>query len=189
MFCESCGAPSGVPYPVLTCRNCSRVSLVNLDEIKRAEREKQDAEKAKKGPDQHILKLTNALKVMLLDKNIRAFLDKNDPKAVEQATKALAPFEPTDEFKDEVTLSRMDCYAGKQRAEVNAYDPELQLEDGIDAPPYVWLQFVEGCGYTVYTVTPDEAEDLAVMLFNHAQIARKRYEHRHDMKPPEKKRK
>ncbi len=61
-------------------------------------------------------------------------------------------------MKTQIKLSRMDCYAGKQRAEVMAGDKD-----------YFYLQFVEGCGYTVYEITPDEAIELGNILINFAK--------------------
>lgn len=56
---------------------------------------------------------------------------------------------------DKVTLSRMDCYAGKWLAEATAHSPDIFDEPG------VYVQFIEGCGYHPYTMTPDEADRLA----------------------------
>lgn len=56
---------------------------------------------------------------------------------------------------DRVTLSKMDCYAGKLLVEAVAHDPNIFDEAGI------YVQFIEGCGYSPYTMTPDEADALA----------------------------
>lgn len=60
---------------------------------------------------------------------------------------------------DAIKLSRMDCYAGKIRAEVLPWE-----NDGLDRVPGLYLQFVQGCGYSPYEMTPDEADQLAALL-------------------------
>jgi hypothetical protein len=42
-----------------------------------------------------------------------------------------------------------------KQAEVLGFDPDINGEPGM------YLQFVEGCGYDVYELTPDEARELA----------------------------
>lgn len=64
----------------------------------------------------------------------------------------------------------MDCYAGKMRAEANPHEPDIFDEPG------VYLQFVEGCGYTVFTLTPEEAEQYADMLKASAKASREAFQ-------------
>lgn len=68
-----------------------------------------------------------------------------------------------------IRLSQMDCYTGKIRAEVNAFGPDIHSQPGL------YLQFVEGCGYDVKTLTPDEAEQLAELLLKSAFRTRKAF--------------
>lgn len=59
---------------------------------------------------------------------------------------------------EKVPLSKMPCYAGNIYVEVTPFSPDLHDNEGI------YLQFVEGCGYDVKTLTPNEAEILAKQL-------------------------
>jgi len=68
-----------------------------------------------------------------------------------------------------LTLSQMDCYAGKMLAECMPFSPDIHKEPGM------YLQFVEGCGYHVYTLTPDEADKLAEMLRQTAEQSRREF--------------
>ncbi len=77
-------------------------------------------------------------------------------------------------MEDSVSLSRMPCYAGLQRAEVIGGEP-YRREGHPDLDPYFYLQFVEGCGYTVYEITPDEADKLAAILTERAKYCRQAY--------------
>ena len=72
-------------------------------------------------------------------------------------------------MKNSFPLSKMDCYAGKQLVEVSDFSPDIHDEPGM------YLQFVEGCGYTVYEITPDEAEKLAALLLAKAKETRKNF--------------
>jgi hypothetical protein len=50
-------------------------------------------------------------------------------------------------------------YDGRlKRAEISAHEPPIH-----DVPG-VYLQFVEGCGYDVYELTPDEADAISKYL-------------------------
>lgn len=53
--------------------------------------------------------------------------------------------------KVSVELSRHDCYAGKERVNVNPFSYDIH-----DVPG-VYLEFQEGCGYDPRELTPDEA--------------------------------
>lgn len=80
--------------------------------------------------------------------------------------------------KSRVILSRMDCYAGKMEIEVMPSDPSLYEEEedrGVIRKPMMYLQRVEGCGYIVMELTPDEADQLADALKLHAVHTRKRF--------------
>ncbi len=63
-------------------------------------------------------------------------------------------------------VSGMECYAGKWWAQVLDHSPDIHNKPG------VYCQFVEGCGYHVYTLNPDEAELLAAMLLQGAAKTR-----------------
>lgn len=65
-----------------------------------------------------------------------------------------------------IELSQMNCYAGKIKAEVLAHTSDIYDEPG------AYAQFIEGCGYDVYTMTPDEADVFADMLKAGAQASR-----------------
>lgn len=69
--------------------------------------------------------------------------------------------------KEYIELSKMPCYAGLQQAEVMFNDGKTFNE-----PPNLYLQFVEGCGYTVYELTADEADKVAEMLVKAAKRMR-----------------
>lgn len=73
-------------------------------------------------------------------------------------------------MSDKVTLSRMDCYAGKFEAEASGHTPDIHDEPG------VYVQFIEGCGYDVYTLTPDEADTLADRIREAAAETRKAFQ-------------
>lgn len=62
--------------------------------------------------------------------------------------------------KETVKLSLMPCYAGSWQAEVMTSTPD----PGESEEPHFYLQFVEGCGYSVYSMTPDEAEKVAMNM-------------------------
>lgn len=79
---------------------------------------------------------------------------------------------------EKMDLSRHDCYAGKMRVEVMDASPELQESPHPQA--YLYLQFVEGCGYSPYELTPQEADHLAHMLQAGAARARKNFCQPHD---------
>ena len=66
--------------------------------------------------------------------------------------------------KDSTPLTRHPTdYSGNfQRLEVMPFSPDIH--DG----PGVYLQSVEGCGYLVYELTPDEARKLAKSLIESA---------------------
>jgi hypothetical protein len=72
-------------------------------------------------------------------------------------------------MKESIKLSQMDCYAGKWRAEVQAKSKDIHDEAGL------YLQFVEGCGYTVFDLTPDEGRELAKILIQKADEAEKEF--------------
>ena len=73
----------------------------------------------------------------------------------------------------EIDLSHHKSYTGgQQQAEVQEFGPDIH--DG----PGMYLQFVDGCGYTVYTLSPDEAEALAKMLTEAAELTRKLFQAR-----------
>lgn len=55
------------------------------------------------------------------------------------------------------------------RAETMSFDPDIH-----DIPG-VYLQIVDGCGYTVYEMTPEEAETVAKMLIASAAETRKNF--------------
>ena len=55
----------------------------------------------------------------------------------------------------------------QQQVEVQEFGPDIHEGPGM------YLQFVDGCGYTVYTLSPDEAEALAKMLTTAAETTRK----------------
>lgn len=57
-----------------------------------------------------------------------------------------------------VILSREDCYAGKRRLEV------------LPVNGYLYLQIVEGCGYTPVEMTAEEAVNLANILLESAVL-------------------
>lgn len=61
-----------------------------------------------------------------------------------------------------IDLSRMDCYAGKWRAEILESTPAPTDPPGTE--PFLWIQFVEGCGYTTFELTPQEAICLGTFL-------------------------
>jgi hypothetical protein len=82
------------------------------------------------------------------------------------------PASQGDPMKEAITLSLMDCYAGKQLAEVMPWGGGM---DGTHVGG-LYLQFVEGCGYTVYELTPDEADALALALVRGAAVARQEKE-------------
>lgn len=73
--------------------------------------------------------------------------------------------------KDSIELSLMDCYAGKERAEIMVFEKE----DGDYDAPGLWLQFVQGCGYTPYQLTANEADKLADILKKGAAKSRKSF--------------
>lgn len=73
-------------------------------------------------------------------------------------------------MSDKVTLSRMDCYAGKFVAEAVAQEPDIFDEEG------VYVQFIEGCGYHVFDMTPDEADTLADRIKEAAAATRKAFQ-------------
>lgn len=73
-------------------------------------------------------------------------------------------------MKTDMKLSRMDCYAGKIHAETMPHEPDIHDEPG------VYVQFREGCGHTVYTMTPDEADEYADMLKVAAAHTRKAFQ-------------
>lgn len=71
----------------------------------------------------------------------------------------------------------MDCYAGKWAVEVMPHEPFLDEKKTIVhmEQPGMFLQFVEGCGYTVFNLTPNEAESLAKILVQGAKATRKAF--------------
>lgn len=172
-FCSTCGAQS--VFPVLTCPRCNArgITLANLDDIRREEDRREDAAKPQtKQETPRVTRMENALNVFLLDKRIRAFLDANDPKSVEQAQDALKT-EVDIKDRDYIYLSQMDCYAGKWRAQaitMGFYD-----QKDIERGPGVYCQMIEGCGYNVYEMTADEAEKFAEILIQTAKKAREEH--------------
>lgn len=70
---------------------------------------------------------------------------------------------------EKVILSLEDGYAGKRYVEIMDSCPE----NTSGSIPYLWFQFVEGCGYTDYRMTPDEADKVADMLKTAAERIRK----------------
>jgi hypothetical protein len=78
-------------------------------------------------------------------------------------------------MKDSIPLTQMPVnYTGyHDRLEVMAIDPDIH-----DAPsevPGVYLQHVEGCGYTVYRLTADEARFLGERLIAQAADSLKQF--------------
>ncbi len=73
--------------------------------------------------------------------------------------------------KERIELSRMPCYAGKWEATVMPWTLHGAYKDE-PVDEFLYLDFVEGCGSTVFELTPDEAEKLAGMLMNGAKQAR-----------------
>lgn len=71
------------------------------------------------------------------------------------------------EVSNNVTLSNMDCYAGKWLANAQAHSPDIFDKPG------VYLQFIEGCGYSPYTMSPDEADEVADRLKKAAAESRR----------------
>ena len=71
-----------------------------------------------------------------------------------------------------VKLELMNCYEGKQWAEVLPYSRDVHDEP--DAQAGLYLQFKEG-GYTVYSLTPTEAEKLGKILIEQAQVVKKEW--------------
>lgn len=76
-------------------------------------------------------------------------------------------------WKDSIVCSTMDCYAGKWRAEVMAMSPDIHDQPGI------YVQFVEGCGYHPFTLTPEEALTLAEKMRQAALHSKKDFAHAH----------
>jgi len=72
------------------------------------------------------------------------------------------------EGKTTFTLSLMEGYAGKCLIEVMRGGAE-----GDSKEPLVYLQKVEGCGYDVWSLTPDECDQVADALKAQAAQARK----------------
>lgn len=59
------------------------------------------------------------------------------------------------------------CYTGGYRqAQVSAHMPDIWDKPG------TYLQIVEGCGYTVYELSPDEAEIIGNQLIRAAKASR-----------------
>jgi hypothetical protein len=74
-------------------------------------------------------------------------------------------------MKEHILVSQMICYTGSPwRCEVSDWTP------GIHDIPGVYIQFVEGCGYHVWDLTPDEAEGLAAILLKQAAKTRANFE-------------
>jgi hypothetical protein len=67
-----------------------------------------------------------------------------------------------------LTLTK--CYVGHWWVEVMPYSPRIH-EEGAG----LYLQFKEGCGYTPFSITPDEADRLADLLKAGAAQARRAY--------------
>jgi hypothetical protein len=74
-------------------------------------------------------------------------------------------------MKDHIKLSKMPCYAGLWRAEVMEFTPDINGGNNKG----VYLQFVEGCGYSVFELTTDEARELAQILVDKANQTDKIY--------------
>lgn len=71
---------------------------------------------------------------------------------------------------DNVTLSRMDCYAGKWLAHASGWTPDIHDEEG------VYIEFIEGCGHHVYEATPDEADRFADRIKEQAAKSREAFQ-------------
>ncbi len=62
------------------------------------------------------------------------------------------------------------CYTGSLTClEVQPFDPEVHTDPGL------YLQHVEGCGYTVYHLTCEEAEQLVAHLLRGVTETRKAF--------------
>lgn len=77
--------------------------------------------------------------------------------------------------KESIKLSRVESsYPSEEgvrvRAEIDPFDPDIYAEPG------VCLQIADGCGYTVYELTPEEAEAIAKALINAAAKTRKAFD-------------
>jgi len=71
-------------------------------------------------------------------------------------------------------LTLTTCYAGHWWVEVMPYSPDIHEND----PPAMYLQFKEGCGYTPFSITPEEAERLADLLKAGAAAVRRAYKNK-----------
>lgn len=82
-------------------------------------------------------------------------------------------------MSESIKLSQMPCYAGLWKAEVIAQEPFIptQGKESIEMyeKPGVTLQFVEGCGYTVFNLTPEEADELVKQLQYAAMLTRLKF--------------
>jgi hypothetical protein len=67
-------------------------------------------------------------------------------------------------MKDSIVLTEMpvNYTGGHDRLEVMSFDSDIHDRAG------VYLQHVEGCGYTVYNLTPQQAIELASILIRQA---------------------
>lgn len=74
-------------------------------------------------------------------------------------------------MKDHIELTEMPVnYTGHHsRMEVMEFSPDIHDKPG------VYLQYVEGCGYTVYNLTPDEARFLGECLIRKAKETMKAF--------------
>lgn len=74
-------------------------------------------------------------------------------------------------LKESVELTEMcEGYDGQlTRFEVLSFSPDIHEKPG------VYLQHVEGCGYRVFELTPDEAEALGTILNIKAEESRKAF--------------
>lgn len=67
-------------------------------------------------------------------------------------------------------LSMMDCYAGKWWSKVMPWTPDIH-----DERAGLYLDMIEGCGSNPYSMTPDEAEKVALALLAGAAETRAAY--------------
>ncbi len=75
-----------------------------------------------------------------------------------------------------IELTKMkNGYDGKPtRLEVQDFDPFIH--DGPEDGPGIYLQHVDGCGYTPYELTADQAEALAKEILEKVAESRKAFE-------------
>ena len=61
-------------------------------------------------------------------------------------------------MNEPIKLSRMPCYAGFWKAQATAHTADIHDKPG------VYVQFIEGCGYSVFEMEPEEALELAIQI-------------------------